>query len=193
MRPLPIRRPADAPMTPPRPDAPPEETLARARAGDAEAFGRLYQAHAGQVYALCLRLTADHAEAAEAMQDAFVRVWQKLPAFRGDSALGTWIHRIAVNTVLERRRADGRRTARVESTASVEELHPAARPELVDERLDLDAALARLSSSARTVFVLHAMEGYAFREIAELTGATEVALRSQLHRARRQLLELLDR
>lgn len=168
-----------------------DDVVARARAGDADAFAAVYAAHAPRVHALCLRLSGDAREAGELTQDVFVRVWEKLPLFRGESALGTWIHRTAVNTVLERQRADRRRVARVDGRADLDALGAARRPEPLDERLDLDAALARLAPAARTAFVLHEMEGYAFAEIAELTGVGEGTLRSHLHRARRQLVALL--
>jgi RNA polymerase sigma-70 factor (ECF subfamily) len=174
-----------------RPAPPVTDDVARARDGDAAAFARLYAAHAGRVHALCLRLSRDAEEARELTQDTFVRVWEKLPLFRGESTLGTWIHRTAVNVVLERRRSERRRLARVEARADLDALPTAFRRAPVDERMDLDAALARLSLAARTVFVLHEMEGYGFAEIAELTGTGEATLRSQLHRARRQLLALL--
>ena len=168
-----------------------DNVVARARAGDARAFALLYEAHAARVHTLCLRLSGDAREARELTQDVFVRVWEKLPLFRGESALGTWIHRTAVNTVLERQRADRRRVARVEGRADLEALHPASRPAPVDERLDLDAALTRLSPAARTVFVLHALEGYSFADISALTGAPEATLRSRLHRARADLVKAL--
>ena len=170
---------------------PHDDVVARARAGDAQAFALLYDAHAGRVHALCLRLSGDAREARELTQDVFVRVWEKLPTFRGESALGSWIHRTAVNTVLERQRADRRRGARVEARADPEALPAASSPAPVDERLDLDAALARLSPAARTVFVLHALEGYSFAEIGALTGVGEATLRSRLHRARTQLIAAL--
>ena len=176
-------------MTPPV--AVTDDVLARARAGDADAFGVVYEAHAGRVHALCLRLSADAADARELTQDVFVRVWRTLASFRGDSALGTWIHRVAVSVVLERQRAEARRTARVEPVPSMDALRPIARRDAVDERMDLERAIAALTPAARTVFVLHEMEGYDHAEISRLTGTTETALRAQLYRARRQLMETL--
>ena len=174
-------------------DGLPEGVLDRARAGSPEAFAAVYHGHAARVYATALRLVGDPTEAAEATQDTFVQVWQKLAAFRGESALGTWIHRIAVRVVLARRRGDRRRLARVEPAAAPEMFGTAARPAPVDERLDLDTALQQLPPTARTVFVLHEMEGYSYGEMRELLGMSEVALRSQLHRARKQLMRTLGR
>ncbi|MBA3891390.1 MAG: RNA polymerase sigma factor [Gemmatimonadaceae bacterium] len=193
--PEPDRRPAAAHGTTGAPDSHvtvPPAIIARAQAGDAEAFELLYRATAGRVYALCLRLTADRVEAADLMQDTFVRVWKQLPAFRGESALGTWIHRIAVTGLLERRRSATRREARIETRGDLEVIGGRARPEPLDSRLDLETAMARLGETARRVFVLHDMEGYDYAEIHELTGLSEVALRSQLHRARRKLMTVLE-
>ncbi len=166
--------------------------IARARAGDADAFEAVYRANAGRVYALCLRLASDPADAAELTQDTFVRVWERLASFRGESALGTWIHRVAVTLFLERRRATGRRERRVEPRSDLDAIARPTRTDPVDSRLDLDRALTHLGDTARTVFVLHDMEGYDYREIEALTGTSQVALRSQLHRARKQLMERLD-
>ena len=167
--------------------------LARARAGDAQAFRALYDAHAAQVYALCLRLSADPAVAVELTQDTFVRVWRSLSAFAGASALGTWIHRIAVNVVLERRRTDQRRSARVASVHDDTEQCVAGRAVPLDARLDLEAALRALPATPRLIFVLREIEGYPYAEISALTGLSEVALRSHVYRARRRLMELLAR
>jgi RNA polymerase sigma-70 factor (ECF subfamily) len=163
----------------------------RARAGDADAFAELYHAFAGRVHALCLRLTADDREAAEMTQDTFVRVWERLSTFRGESALGTWIHRLAVNVVLERRRSDRRRLARVEPTDDLDAFERHVAPVAVDDRMDVEVAMAALGPTARLVFVLHDVEGYDYKEISAMTGSTEVALRSQLHRARKQMMEAL--
>ncbi len=170
----------------------PADVLERARTGDADAFAALYRAHAGRVYALCLRLTADERDAAELTQDTFVRVWESLAGFRGESALSTWIHRLAVNVVLTRQRSDRRRIARVEPAEDLERFGAPSRTVSVEDRMDVERAMKLLSEQARLVFVLHDVEGYNYREISELTGSSEVALRSQLHRARRQMMEALS-
>jgi RNA polymerase sigma-70 factor (ECF subfamily) len=175
----------------PDPGAVPRAVLDRARAGDADAFRALYDAHAGRVYALCLRLTGDAAEAREATQDAFVRMWRHLGDYRGESTLATWVHRVAVTAVLARQRSDARRLARVRPAANPDALGRAAPPAPLDERLDLDAALARLPEAARTAFVLRELEGYPYDEIADLTGVSAVALRSQVSRARHALAAML--
>lgn len=156
-------------------------------------FADLYREHVGRVYALCLRMAGDPVEATELTQDVFVRAWERLGTFRGDSTAGTWLHRLAVNVVLERLRADRRRLARVEPAGDLldECASPAAR-DAVLERIDLDAALPRLAEGARVVFVLHDVEGYSHDEIARLTGLAPGTIRTQLHRARRHLSRLLS-
>jgi RNA polymerase sigma-70 factor (ECF subfamily) len=156
-------------------------------------FGAFYRAHVARVYALCLRLAGDTERATELTQDVFVRAWEKRDTFRGASAPGTWLHRLAVNVVLERMRGDRRRLARVEPAGDrLDALPAAARRDAVDERLDLDAALPRVADGARVVFVLHDVLGYEHDEIARLTGLAPGTVRTQLHRARRRLARLLN-
>ena len=176
------------PLEPPHPD-----DVERARRGDPAAFEALYRAHVGRVYALCLRMSGDAREAEELTQDVFVRAWEKLPLFRGESAVATWLHRLAVNVVLEGARRDRRRLARVDVRADhrLERLGAAAPGATPEERLTLEAAVAALPPAARAVFVLHDIEGYKHDEIARLTGRAAGTLRAQLHRARKLLLEAL--
>ncbi len=168
------------------------ETIQRAQAGDATAFRALYDAHVGRVYALCLRLAGDRQQAEEHVQDVFVRAWERLGSFRGESAFSTWLHRLAVNEVLQARRAAGRRSARVELAddggASREAGQRPAPP-----ASDLGQAIARLPEGARTVFVLHDVEGYQHDEIAQMTGIAVGTSKAQLFRARRLLREALGR
>lgn len=178
--------------TPARTDVAADDIVAAAQAGDVAAFERLYHAHVGRVYALCLRLTADVATAEELTQDVFVRAWEKLGSFRGDSAFGTWLHRLAVNVVLGRRRSDGRRRARILLTEDLSIFDGiGARSPRVGDRMDLEAALERLPEATRSVFVLHEVEGYSHQEIADLTGRAEGTCKALLHRARRLLKERL--
>lgn len=165
-----------------------------ARRGDPSAFDALYARHAGRVFAVCLRMTADRVRAAELTQDVFVLAWRGLPGFRGDAQLASWLHRLAVNAVLADARARRRRESRV-SLAEDEDDVPAgtAAAAAADDRMDLEAALTRLPDGARRVFVLHDVEGYTHDEIAALLGCTSGTCRTQLHRARRRLMELLDR
>jgi RNA polymerase sigma-70 factor (ECF subfamily) len=146
------------------------------------------------VYALCLRLTADTAAAEELTQDAFVRAWEGLGSFRGESAFSSWLYRLTVNVVLLRLRAGRRRSARVVSTADPAILEPpagdAGGP---GAGLDLERAVARLPPGAREVFVLHDVEGYRHEEIARLVGIAVGTSKAQLFRARRLLREALNR
>jgi len=176
---------------------PPDADLVdAARAGGQAAFEQLYRSNVGRVYALCLRLVADRDQAEQLTQDAFVQAWRKLPGFRGDSAFGTWLHRVTVNVVLDWRRANTRRHKLeadldlVEQQDKVAELKPSS-PARVGDRLDLERAIGRLPLGARTVFVLHEVEGYRVREVADLLAVAEGTVKAQLFRARRLLREAL--
>lgn len=170
----------------------PDELVARAQAGDQTAFRDLYRQHAGRVYALCLRLTGDASAAEERTQDVFVRLWDKLRSFRGDSAFSSWVHRIAVNVVLTERRATGRREQRVMTAADPETLERPRGDSLVGLSIDLERAIAELPDGAREVFVLYDVEGYGHAEIARLVGIAEGTSKAQLFRARRLLREKLE-
>lgn len=167
------------------------DTVARAARGDRAAFEVIYRAEAGRVFALCLRLTGDRARAEEYTQDVFVRAWERLATFRGESALSSWLHRLAVNVVFQDRRAERRRHRRVEPGA--EGLDAPARPREPGDRLDLERAIAALPPGARQVFVLHDIEGYGHAEIGELLGIAPGTSKAHLHRARRHLREALNR
>lgn len=167
------------------------DLVRRAQQRDSHAFASLYRAHVGRVYALCLRMTADAALAEELTQQAFVGAWQKLPHFRGDSAFGSWLHRLAVNTVLMAFRARSRLSARVVFTddPAALETPPPAQP--AGARLDLEQAIAALPPQARTIFVLHDVEGWQHHEIAGQLGLATGTTKAQLHRARNLLKEAL--
>lgn len=167
------------------------DVFAAAR-GDRQAFERLYRAHVDRVFSLCTRMVGDQGAAEEITQDVFVRVWQKLPSFRGDSAFSTWVHRVAVNVVLSQRKAGGQVAAR--TVADDDAVHAvASRPVAVGDRMDLDAAIAELPRGARTVFVLHDVEGFTHEEIGEQLGITPGGSKAQLHRARLLLRTALSR
>ncbi len=166
--------------------------VARAAAGDRRAFERLYREHADRVYSLCVRMCGDRPMAEELVQDVFVRAWEKLTLFRGDSSFGTWLHRLAVNVVLNARKGDGRRRSRIDESVEDLETLPHA-SDHVGERLDLQDAIALLPPGARRVFVLHDVQGYRHEDIAELLGITSGGSKAQLHRARLLLREALSR
>ncbi len=169
----------------------PDQCVNRAKAGDPGAFEELYRQHVGRVYALCLRMSGDAREAEELTQDAFVRAWEKLESFRGQSAFSSWLHRLTVNVVLGRWRSKGRQRDRIVAIGDAEEVrrrHVEPRKGLA---LDLESAIRGLPAGARTIFVLHDIEGYRHRDIAELTGLAEGTSKTQLHRARRLLRKVL--
>lgn len=154
--------------------------------------------HAGRVYSLCLRLTADERAARELTQDVFVRAWESLPEFREEANLTTWLHRIAVNAMLMQRRGDSRRKARValaddDADDAAAAAIGATQPRDVGTAIDLERAMATLPPGARRAFVLHDVEGYSHEEIARMTGLAAGTLRAQLHRARQLLIRALNR
>ena len=165
--------------------------VAMARDGDARAFERIYRALEGRVFALCLRMTADEREAEERVQDVFVRAWERIGQFRGDSKFSTWLHRLAVNVVLQERRSAGRRRAREQTTDRVEAYGHAAVRAMPGTRVDLERAIAALPDGARRVLVLRDVQGYAYKEIAEITGVTLGTVKAQIHRARGLVQEAL--
>jgi RNA polymerase sigma-70 factor (ECF subfamily) len=169
------------------------DLVRQAQAGDDEAFGALYKAHVGRVHALCLRLAGDVHAATDLTQDVFVRAWEALPSFRGESALGSWLHRLAVNVFLGERRMTGRRERRVMATGDPGALERPEEPPPPGTRLDLEQAIAALPERARLVFVLHDVEGYQHGEIAQMAGIAEGTSKAQLFRARRLLREALER
>ena len=182
-----------------------EMELARlAASGDHSAFERLYHAHSARVFALCLRMSGSRTRAGELTQDVFVHVWERLASWRGESALSSWIYRLTVNLVLSNARGEQRRQKHemsdgdMEADTNSDEGTPApkegaARPPSVHDAIDLERAIASLPKGARTVFVLHDVEGYQHDEIAKMTGTAEGTCRAQLHRARKLLIEALER
>jgi len=165
--------------------------VSAAAAGDPEAFERLYRSHVSRVYGLACRLAgSDRAD--ELTQDVFVRAWEKLDTFRGDAAFGSWLFRLGVNLIYGQLRKMGNERKRM-SDSELPLLRAQAPRDGTEIRLDFDIAIEHLPDGAREVFVLHDVEGYKHREIAELVGITAGTSKSQLHRARMILREHLDR
>lgn len=170
------------------------DVITRARHGDADAFELIYRENAGRVYALALRLAGGDAQAAaELTQDVFVRAWRGLRSFRGESAFSSWLHRLAVNAMLENARKDKRRIARVLPMEEPETVHAFAATDSPDARMDLESAIALLPPGARMAFVLHDIEGYQHAEIAERLGVAVGTVKAQLHRAHKLLIKALER
>ncbi len=175
------------------PDASDERTLVRAaQGGDLAAFEGLYRATVGLVHAVCLRMTGSAALAEELTQDVFVRAWERLASFRGESAFATWLTRLAVNVVLSERRERRRREARVTLSDDLESCAGAAPAGRPGQALDLERAISALPPQARHVFVLHDVHGWEHAEIARHTGLAVGTSKAHLHRARRLLREVLS-
>jgi RNA polymerase sigma-70 factor, ECF subfamily len=174
------------------------ELIERAKQGDAEAFEALYHLHKRRVYSLCLRMTANTAAAEDLTQEAFLQLFRKIGTFRGESAFSTWLHRMAVNVVLMQLRKKGLPVVPLDDTMDTEEEAPkkelgALDPSLAGsiDRLQLQRAVEDLPPGYRSIFVLHDVEGYEHNEIAEIVGCSVGNSKSQLHKARLKLRELL--
>jgi len=164
----------------------------QAAAGDSRAFEQLYRMHVDRIFGLCCRLChGDTARAEQSTQDAFVRAWEKLGSFRGESRFGTWLHRLTVNVVLGEHRLLKRWVTFEDGIGTDDESSGdgmfASQQEDTGLKMDLERAMARLPKGARTVLVLHDVEGYQHEEIASLTGIAVGTSKAQLHRARRLL------
>ena len=165
----------------------------QARTGDQLAFEKLYRSHCDRIYGLCWRMCGgDRALAEDMVQEAFVRAWNKLELFRGESKFGTWLHRLTVNVVLSDRRIRVKRLQREqEFSDDIERVQVGDRDVFAGLRKDLEAAIAGLPERARSVLVLYDIEGYQHKEIAEMTGMAVGSSKAQLHRARKLVQEAL--
>ena len=161
------------------------ELVARACRGDAGAFEALYRQHVGRVYGLCMRMTGQAETAEDLTQDTFVNAWRSLPGYEGRSSFSTWLHRIAVNAVLAKRRSpqgrnevsmtdDAGEQMEFEANATLDEATP----------IDVERAIAKLPPGARDVLVLHGIYGYSHEEAAGMLGVAVGTCKAQLHRAR---------
>jgi RNA polymerase sigma-70 factor (ECF subfamily) len=166
------------------------DDVALAAGGDSSAFERLYRTHVARIHSLTRRMLGPH-EADEVTQDIFVRTWQKLGQFRGESAFSTWLHRLAVNVVIERRRSFAIQRERVADDPAALDFVTVP-PARADLRVDFEAAIAELPDGAREIFVLHDIEGYKHREIASMLDITSGTSKRQLHRARMLMRRFLN-
>ena len=173
------------------------ELARRCREGDAAAFETLYRAHSGRLFGLLTRMTGSAHDAEDLLQDVFVHAHRKLASFRGESSLGTWLYRLAVNQCLDHLRGKQSRMAR--ATASLDEdeaPEPAAPAPALPApiaRIDLERAIAQLPEGCRAAFVLHDVQGLEHREVGEALGIAEGTSKSQVHKARLRLRALLSR
>jgi RNA polymerase sigma-70 factor (ECF subfamily) len=166
--------------------------VARACAGDEDAFARLYELSVGRVHALCLRMARDRVRAQELTQDVFVRVWERLTAFRGESAFSSWVYRIAVNVVIDTQRKERRELAQLgEGDDAIAEVHAVSGDPVA--WLDVESGLRELPEGARLMLLLYAVDGYRYDEVAALTGTAVGTVKAQIHRARRLLAAHLER
>jgi RNA polymerase sigma-70 factor (ECF subfamily) len=176
------------------------QLVQRAQQGDSDAFASLFHAHKARIYSVCLRMTNNTAEAEDLTQDAFVQVFRKLATFRGDSALSTWLYRIAVNTVLMYFRKKTLRQISLDEpydqdAKTVRREYGKRDDRLAGsvDRMALARAITELPAGYRTIFLLHEVEGYEHQEIAELLKCSVGNSKSQLHKAKLRIRELLLR
>jgi RNA polymerase sigma-70 factor (ECF subfamily) len=179
-----------------------EETVRLAQQGDAAAFETIYRLHCRHVYALCLRMASDPTEAEDLTQDAFLQVFRKIHTFRGDSAFSSWLYRLTANVVLMHFRRRRTAPASLDEILANDEESGRARAEIggpdlhlsgVCDRINLNAAIEQLPEGYKTIFVLHDVHGYEHNEIARILGCSIGNSKSQLHKARKRLRELLRR
>ena len=163
--------------------------IKKAQRSDARAFEALYKLHIDRVYGICLRMTGNVSEAEDCAQEAFIQAWKKMNKFRGDSAFSTWLHRVAVNTVLGRIRKSKREQDRI--LAVTDTAPPTVATGDTGELRDLSDAVDRLPEGARNVFVLHAVYGYSHNETGDMLGIAAGTSKAQLHRAKRLLAQQL--
>lgn len=163
--------------------------------GDCAAFEKLYRRHRDRIYGLLWRLAGgDAALAEDLLQEAFVRAWQKLDSFRGESRFGTWLHRLSANVALSDRRIRLKRVQRETPLDDAAERTATGDKDVrAGEQMDLEHAIASLPERARTVLVLYDIEGYSHAEIAEMTDMAVGSSKAQLHRARKLVREDLER
>ncbi len=161
------------------------ELVARACRGDTGAFEDLYRQHVGRVYGLCLRMTGHPASAEDLTQDTFVSAWRSLPGYEGRSSFSTWLHRIAVNAVLAKRRGPQGRNETSMTDEAGEQMDFEAEDRMDEATpIDVERAIAALPPGARDIVVLHGIYGYSHEEAAAMLGVAVGTCKAQLHRAR---------
>jgi RNA polymerase sigma-70 factor, ECF subfamily len=177
------------------------EAIRRAQLGDANAFERIYQLHSRRVYALCLRMVGNTAEAEDLAQEAFLQLFRKIATFRGESAFSTWLHRLSVNVVLMRLRKKTLAETSLDEQTDPDEESGGPRKDIGGpdlrlsgsvDRVNLERAVEQLPPGYRSIFVLHDVQGYEHNEIATIMGCSIGNSKSQLHKARMRLRELLQ-
>jgi RNA polymerase sigma-70 factor (ECF subfamily) len=169
----------------------------RCRAGDLAAFESIYRAHAGRLYSVACRVLGNPTDAEDLLQEIFLAAHRKLETFRGESALGTWLYRLAMNLCLDHLRSratrSGQLTDALDEEYGLDDSGSRRLAERTVARMDLERAMAQLPEGCRTAFVLHDVEGLEHREIAEILGIAEGTSKSQVHKARMRLRAMLGR
>jgi len=166
--------------------------LKQAKEGDTSAFEKLYRVNVARVYSVCLRISSDKTRADELTQDVFVKVWEKLSSFRGESRFSTWLYKIAVNTSLIELRSRKRWFMRFKNFSDLLNFDKKVSIS-VSNSIDLEKAVSFLPEKARLVFILHDVEGYKHDEISEMLSVKSGTTKAQLHRARRLLREAMEK
>lgn len=178
------------------------ETIRLAQRGDAAAFENVYQAHSRRVYALCLRMVGNPAEAEDLTQEAFLQMYRKMQTFRGESSFSTWLHRVTVNIVLMKLRRKKHAEVSLEEGTERDEDSTSVRSEFGEadlrltgsiDRINLQRAIEQLPPGFKSIFILHDIQGYKHHEIGEILGCSAGNSKSQLHKARMRLRALLKR
>ena len=169
----------------------------RCRKGELGAFEEVYRSHSRRLYGVAFRMLGNPADAEDMLQEIFLAAHRKLDSFRGESALGTWLYRLAVNLCLDYLRSRTGRSINMTDALDDEPVLPDAGSrglaDRVVTRMDLERALAQLPEGCRTAFVLHDVQGLEHREVGEIMGIAEGTSKSQVHKARMRLRTLLGR
>jgi RNA polymerase sigma-70 factor (ECF subfamily) len=168
----------------------------RCRRGELGAFEELYRAHSGRLFSLAVRMLGNPADAEDQLQEIFLSAHRKLESFRGDSALGTWLYRLAMNQILDHVRSRAARTGQMtdglDDASLLADVGSRRLAQSAIDRIDLERALAELPEGCRAAFVLHDVEGLEHREVSEVLGIAEGTSKSQVHKARLRLRGLLQ-
>jgi len=168
------------------------DLVARCRAGDVDAFEALYRQHAARIYSLACRMAGSRAEGEDLLQEIFLQAYLKLGSFKGDASIGTWLYRLALNHCLDFVRSRQARAGKMTDTLDGgHQIEAVARRETPIARIDLERALERLPPGSREAFVLHDVEGFDHKEVADMLGIAEGTSKSQVFKARMKLRALL--
>jgi len=177
-----------------RPERSEKDLVARCQAGDVDAFETLYRSQAARIYALASRMAGSADEGEDLLQEIFLQAYRKLGSFNGNSSVGTWLYRLALNHCLDFVRSKQAKMGKITDTLDAEtSVQPSAKRETPIARIDLQRAIERLPAGCREAFVLHDVEGFDHREVGEMLGIAEGTSKSQVFKARMKLRAMLPR